>query len=286
MDSKKGPDEGEGDQAVANEASIIALAAARVPDVEIPALRKAPGLPGGPSITPALLKHADEQTVVALAAVLRALAASGMSAEECSEWGVIAAPRFLGRGPGTLAMKRYVSIGASSVSPLIIPTLSLHSMSGTISLALGMHGTNFGVGGSHGQLGEVLLTGLATVDALGLPGLWVVATEWGPEPRPDDRGRSRIPTTCHAVALGLSARCDRQACWSLEITTTTTRARQRAARTGVADLVRFLADEDSSSAGWIQAVPGLGAIALEPVAGGVALLMPGHDERDAHALAG
>lgn len=181
---------------------IVAHGVARAAFDDVAPLRKAPGPPGSPRVSPALLKHADEQTVLGLAAVLRAMTDFGLADRSFAAWGVLAAPRYLGRVQGAAHVDRYRRQGASTVSPLIIPHLSLHSMSGTISLALGVQGTNYGLGGAPGHLGEGLLAALAARDD-GLPGLWLVATAWDPEPIPDLERRSAIPTTGFAAALAL-----------------------------------------------------------------------------------
>src|SRR5205823_2480660 len=86
-----------------------------------------------------------------------------------AEWGLIAAPRFLGRIIAAGAMARFKTQGVPGMSPLIIPTLSLHAVAGSLSLALQTHGFNYGVGGGHGHLAEALLTGLAPGVARALP---------------------------------------------------------------------------------------------------------------------
>lgn len=183
---------------------VVAFGAARAAFDDVAALRKAPGPPGTPKVAYSLLKHADEQTVLGLSAVLRAMADFGLADRSFGEWGVIAAPRFLGRIQGSAHIDRHRRQGASSVSPLIIPHLSLHSMSGTISLALGARGTNFGAGGAAGHLGEGLLAAWCARQD-GVPGLWLVATAWDPEPTPDlERRCAAAPTTGYAVALALT----------------------------------------------------------------------------------
>jgi hypothetical protein len=184
-------------------AAVVALEALIVPGAELPALRKAPAPAGEEPIAASLLKHGDDQTAAALAAVLRARQAAGLGAAETAGWGVIAAPRFLGRERFAVHMAKYRKIGASGVSPLIIPNLSLHSIAGTISLALGTHGTNSGAGGGHANLAEALFSGATTLEEWGLPGVWIVASQSDPEPRPDRDGKVEAPSAAAAVALGL-----------------------------------------------------------------------------------
>jgi hypothetical protein len=169
----------------------------------VAALRQDPGaVPGGP-LPPSLLRHADEQTVVALAAVLRAVAEHNLTGTRFPDWGVLAAPRFLGRVASAVALHQFRTEGAWGVSPHLIPQRSLHAVSGTISQALKLHGPNFGVGGGPGGVTEALLAAAALLADGDLPGAWVVATGWDPEPEPDLEGRPQRLGVCTGVALAL-----------------------------------------------------------------------------------
>jgi hypothetical protein len=137
------------------------------------------------------LKASDEQTVVALAAVLQAI----------KQHGVIAAPRFFGRLNAADVLVKVETAGAAKAPPLFVPHRSLHAVSGTISQALEIKGPNFGVGGGINAPVEGLLTALTLLDEYQLPGLWVVLTQNDPEPLPDGRGNSVVPAVCHALAL-------------------------------------------------------------------------------------
>src|SRR5438445_4469078 len=154
-----------------------------------PALRQKPGPGIGQSLPNNFLKHADEQTVVALAAVLQAIEQFRMS-EICFDgWGVAAAPFFLGRATLVQALQRYAAEGAWGLSPHFIPHRSQHAISGTISQALKIHGPNFGAGGGPGAAAEALLAGAVLLEGSRLPGVWVVLTGWDPEYVPDPEGR-------------------------------------------------------------------------------------------------
>ena len=133
----------------------------RVPLEGIAGLRKNPGPLGGREIAKSLLKHADHQTILGLSALLRAVDSAGWHSRSFADWGVIAAPRFLGRVLVSAAMARFRERGVPGMSPMTIPTVGLHSPSGSLSMALGMHGFNYGVGGCHGHLADGLLTALA-----------------------------------------------------------------------------------------------------------------------------
>lgn len=185
--------------------ALVAHGVVRVPVEEVLALWKGPGPSLGTKIPPSLLKHADHQTLLALAAVLTAADRAGWRERSFAEWGVIAAPRFLGRIIAAAAINRYGQSGAMGVSPLLVPTLSLHAVAGSLSLALKAHGFNYGVGGGPGHLAEALVAGLAARDDNGVPGVWVVATGFDPEPVPDVSGKALTPSTGYGVALALSA---------------------------------------------------------------------------------
>ncbi len=191
-------------------AAVTASGTVAIPIEDMPALRKAPGPPDGRVVPGSLLRHADDHTVLAVAAVLRAMAHRDQGAQgdaSCSDWGVIVAPRYPGRLAVSSHLDRFLQQGPSSVSPLIIPTMSLHAAAGSVSLGLGLHGPSYGVGGGPGNLGQALLAGLAAMETYPLvPGLWIVATGWSPEAVPGLKGKPVHPATGYAVALGLKRR--------------------------------------------------------------------------------
>jgi hypothetical protein len=183
---------------------VDAFGVVQMPMKEIAGLRKTLAAASGRPIPPSLLKHADPQTVIGLASLLKAVDDFGWRDREFTDWGIIASPRFMGRINSTAALYRFRQTGAPGVSPLIIPTLCLHSMAGSLSLAMKCHGFNYGVGGGHGHLGDGLLTGLAARDDGNVPGVWVVVTQFSPEPRPDRTGVCTNQPIGHAVALALN----------------------------------------------------------------------------------
>src|SRR5437879_4810607 len=82
------------------------------------ALRQRPGPGVGQSLPNNFLKHADELTVASLAAVLEAIERFGMgSLGNFSNWGVVAAPAFLGRATLINALQRYADDVAWGISP-------------------------------------------------------------------------------------------------------------------------------------------------------------------------
>src|SRR5262249_46135975 len=126
---------------------VVAFGSAQLTPEQLPALRQRPGPGVGQSLPANFLKHADEQTVAALAAVLQAVEEPGLAGTCFTDWGVVAAPCFLGRATLVLALQRYAAEGAWGLSPHFIPHRSQHAVAGTISQALKIHGPNFGAGG-------------------------------------------------------------------------------------------------------------------------------------------
>jgi hypothetical protein len=154
------------------------------------------------------LKHADEQTVVALAAVFEAVRSHGLAPPGVPapfrDWGIVAAPRFLGRPLLAAALPRFQNEGAWGVSPHLIPHRSLHSISGTVSQALKVQGPNFGVGGGPGGELEALITAVVLLHDMNLPGVWLVLSRLDPEgPCDPATGRAAPGTLARGLALAL-----------------------------------------------------------------------------------
>ena len=91
---------------------VAGWAVCRVSLDHIPILRGQPGVLQGAPLPPSFLKHADEQTVVGLEAVSRAIHDHCLQSTDFTQWGVIASPRFLGRAALALALARYAAEGA------------------------------------------------------------------------------------------------------------------------------------------------------------------------------
>ena len=156
--------------------ALRSQASFRAAPEEVPALRKTPDEPGGIAVHPSLLRHADEQTVVGLAAVLRAIRREGLDPAGFGDWSVLVAPRYLGRAAFERAFPTFRAESAWGVSPHLIPAHSLHSPSGTISQAIKAHGPNLGVGGTPGGDREALLCASTWLLTGSTPGVWVVLT--------------------------------------------------------------------------------------------------------------
>jgi hypothetical protein len=171
---------------------------------QLAALRREPGSFAGKPVAPAYLKNADDQTVAAVAVLLRAIAGAGWENRSFRDWGVVAAPNFFGRFGSMQALKRFLEEGAWGISPHVIPHHSLHAVSGTISQALKIHGPNFGISGGPRAVAEAFLVAATMLSENNLPGLWVILTGFDPEYIPEEySGKPAQPTTCRAAALAL-----------------------------------------------------------------------------------
>ena len=166
---------------------------------QIPALRRKPHEHVKAPVS--LLKYADEQAVVSIAAVFHAIHDFGLHDTDFTNWGVVAAPRFLGRETCVIFLDRFARQGPLGTSPLLAVYQSLHAVSGSVSLALHIHGPNMGVGGGHRALEQTLLAGLAMQSEHQLPGIWMVFSEWDPEAVPDGSCKVSASGICRALCL-------------------------------------------------------------------------------------
>lgn len=183
---------------------VAAYAAFRADAEEVARLRRDPCPTGMSPLAVALHKHAEDQTALALAAVLRASAQRGWSGDGFTSWGVVAAPQFYGRHGIAQAIARFGQEGAWGISPHLIPHQSLHAVSGTISQVLKIHGPNFGTGGGPDSAPDALLLATALLAEGAVPGVWLVLTGYESEWLPADGGRPAPPMpTALAAALAL-----------------------------------------------------------------------------------
>ena len=181
-----------------------ATVAARL--AEIPALRDS----GWPKSTPALprrfLRHADEQTVVGMHAVLAAIATIPEPLEREGH-GVIAASCQAGRIAAAQTLVQAKHGGGVTVSTQIVPQGSLHSLAGAVSVGLGMRGPNLGVSVGPHALSEGLLTAFSWLHGAGPTAcdtVWLVITGWDDEPALDADGRPTTDPVCRGVAFAVS----------------------------------------------------------------------------------
>jgi hypothetical protein len=184
-------------------ALVRAVGLARLDAAALAASRRAPGpIPEGwKPIAPTFLKTSDDQTVAAVCGVFDAIAAQpDTAAAAFADWGIVVASRYLGRAQLASALRRFAQEGVWGVSPHLIPHFALHSPAGTLSLALGSHGPNLGVGGGPTSAVEGALTALTWLSEGRLPGVWLMLTGHEPDLIPD----SNVPTESRALALALT----------------------------------------------------------------------------------
>jgi hypothetical protein len=189
---------------------VAACAALRGDAETIAQWRKQPVVIGAERMPTSFLKHSEDQTILALKTVLRAIeqhnltrSQAGAWEREFADWGMIAAPNLFGRASIAQTIQRYQQEGAWGVSPHLIPHQSLHAMSGTISQALKIYGPNFGIsGGPNAGPDAFLIAGAMMVDGQ-LPGMWLVLTGYQSEWIPPLDGRPTTAPMCQAVAFAL-----------------------------------------------------------------------------------
>jgi hypothetical protein len=186
------------------ELAIIARGTARLTIPELAAMRKQPPACFSPKLAPLFLKHSDEQTLAALAALYRAKADFGLDAEDFGPWGVVSISRYLGRGAFASMRDRFAVDGAWGVSVQLIPHRTAHSTAGTISLGLGMHGPCIGVNGGMDGENSGLLALPCLMQSGQCRGTWLVLSNWSPELTVDQKGQSVSDSVCMAAALALS----------------------------------------------------------------------------------
>ncbi len=228
--------------------AAVAHAVRRVPVAEVAPLRQQPHPTLSQMLPANLLKHADEQTVVGLVAVLQAVTDFGLDPQGFADWGVLGAPRFMGRAAMAQALQKFAQEGAWGISPHLIPHRSLHALSGTVSQALRIHGPNIGVGGGPFAVAEGLVAAAALFARERLPGVWLLLT--GTE---HEAVFTHQPV-CVAVALALVA--EGPGPWELEIDSTATAAGCAAPLTLEALAAALADDEPSTAASWRLACGG------------------------------
>ncbi|QEH36175.1 hypothetical protein OJF2_47350 [Aquisphaera giovannonii] len=187
------------------EAEVRSHAFRRMTVEELAAYRRRPEpAPGWPPMPAGLLRQSDDQTVAAIAAATDAIRRiDGCAPGYARDWGLLAAPRYLGRAKLAQALARFDEENVWGVSPHLIPHFALHSPSGTLSLALGIRGPNLGIGGGHCAAFEGVLAALSWLDAGVVPAVLLAITGWDPELVPDDRGEAPPGLACEALALVL-----------------------------------------------------------------------------------
>jgi hypothetical protein len=166
------------------------------------ALRKASqSLPG--NFGYAMLKHCDEQSLMALAAVGQAIERIETRPADFSQWGVIVSSRYLGRAAFAQSLAKFAIDGPWNVSVQVVPHRSLHSPASTLGLSLGCHGPCLGVGGGLDGEIDAWLTASILLEQQSLPGIWMVFTGWEPERPIDVVGNLIGDVNCTALAIAL-----------------------------------------------------------------------------------
>jgi len=183
---------------------LAAFASVRLPLESFQQIRRNPEPLLGFELPTSALKHLDVQTVAGLAAVCQAARDFDLPLTDFRDWGVLAAPQFLGQATVVSALIRYREEGAWGVSPHVIPHHSLHSLSGTVSQVLKVHGPNLGIGGGREGTAEALLTAASWLGRRRVLGVWVVATTLDPLTELGPEGESAPGTECAALALALT----------------------------------------------------------------------------------
>jgi hypothetical protein len=187
-------------------AKLLAHHLFRMTLADVPALRKLPSASAGrKSGSQTTLRYSDEQTIAATHAVLAAIQGMGREPRFFNDWGVLAATRYLGRAGLATAVQVFDNEGVWGVSPHLIPHFALHSASGTISLTLGIHGPNLGIGGGAHSATEGFLTALTWISARIVPGVWLILTGWTPEFVPGESETRSPATECLALAMAFSS---------------------------------------------------------------------------------
>jgi hypothetical protein len=168
--------------------------------------RRQPPPVAGVPIPASFLKHSEDQTVACVAALHDALSGAGWIGRSFADWGVVAAPSFLGRGGTAHSIQRFSQEGAWGVSPHLIPHQSLHAVSGTVSQLLKLHGPNFGISGGPNAAADAFLIAAPMLADGSLPGLWLLISGHEQEFIPTETGKNgeavRMPR-CTAIALAL-----------------------------------------------------------------------------------
>jgi hypothetical protein len=88
----------------------------------------------------------------------------------------------------------------------MIPQFSFHALPGTISMALKIHGPNFGIGNGPEAMGEGIMLAATLLSEGRLPGLWLVLARHDPEFVPNDDAAGSVANNplCEGVALALT----------------------------------------------------------------------------------
>jgi hypothetical protein len=181
---------------------IVGWSLTRLGREQLDLARKSPAA-WTPTIAPApSLKHADDQTVTSLVAARRVCDQFAPIAIDFSDWGLVAAPRFLGRAAVGRTLRRYPVDGAWGVSMQLIPQHMLHSPASMLCIALGLKGAAIGAGGGPEGESEAAMAAIGILRQ-GAAGVWLVWSGWEPELIVSPTSEETSDARCVAVALAI-----------------------------------------------------------------------------------
>lgn len=184
------------------ECAVAAFATIRMTFEEVNALRKkSDSLPG--NLGNSLLRHADEQTLAALAAARDTVARMECPPQEFGDWGVVCSTRYLGRKAFAESLTKFAAEGPWNVSVQVVPNRSLHSPGSMVGLALGCHGPCIGVGGGLDGETDAWITAMTLLDQHAMPGMFMIFSGWEPDEHIDVEGKPLTDSRCTSLVLAL-----------------------------------------------------------------------------------
>lgn len=187
----------------ASELSIVAHGSASLTVAELAAMRKEPlsTLPAG--LSPQFLRHSEDQTLAALAALSKAMRQLSAPRLDFSDWAIACTSDHLGRKAFASVIEKYGVDGPWGVSVQVIPHCTAHAVAGTASLALQSHGPCIGVGSGRSGDCESLLWIASMLRGEDCSGAWVLLSGWSAEPMHNTGAGPRELSKCLAAAIAL-----------------------------------------------------------------------------------
>lgn len=183
---------------------IAAFSTCRMSFEEVNKLRKqSDAIPG--KLGNGTLRHADEQTLCALAATQIVIQKLEGVANDFQNWGVVGSSRYLGRQAFAQSLTRFAAEGPWNVSVQIVPNRSLHSPPSMVGLALGCHGPCVGVGGGLDGETDGWITAASLLEQHHLSGMFLVFSGWDPDEEVDLEGNPLNAAHCTAGVLALQS---------------------------------------------------------------------------------
>ncbi|HWB07918.1 MAG TPA: hypothetical protein VG826_01650 [Pirellulales bacterium] len=164
----------------AQELTIAALGSVNLTVPELAAIRQQSVPRFCERLKPQLLKHSDEQTLAAIAALAQAIEQMPpcQAADRFANWGVVSATRYLGRTAFATVIDRYKVDGPWGVSVQVIPHTSPHAVASTLGMALDSHGPCAGAGGAPGEETQVVLAAASLLRRRAVSGMWMIFSGW------------------------------------------------------------------------------------------------------------